>query len=273
MHEFNKQALTVEEMYGDWDYEAAEALLERSLEPRRSLMIFDTVASLGTGSGDHTLDIGGRNGFHALIMAERFGCRVTVVDPAPANIADGEAAIVDHEYGHLVDMKLGVIENIPARDDAFDLVFSRDMMSHVPDLEAGFTECARVLRPGGAMVIHANFNTDLMEPQESELLHGTTASVAMNADPQFFESAFGQAGLTVAGLQVIGSEWYEANQEAGHSPNYALQVSKLRRGRDRYVEELGDVAYRSMLGNALWGTYLLIGKLEARLYVLRSPGD
>ena len=261
-------ALTIEEMYGDWDYEAAEVLLEQSLEPRRSSMIFDAVASLRIGPDDRVLDIGGRNGFHALIMAERFGCTVTVVDPVPANLAEGAEMIAEHGHGHLVDLKPGVIADIPEADGAFDLVFSRDMISHVPDLDAGFAECARVLVPGGAMVIHANFDTELMEPQESKALHNATASVQRNARPEFFEASAERAGFSVENLEVIGSEWYEANQEAGSSPNYALQVSKLRRRRDHYLAELGEVAYRSMLGNALWGTYLLIGKLEARLYIL-----
>ena len=68
---------------------------------------------------------------------------------------------------------------------------------------------------------------------------------------------------------MIGSEWYEASQETGTAPNYMLQVSRLRRAKPRLLEELGEVAYRVMLGNALWSIYLFIGKLETRLYVLR----
>ncbi|NNC74522.1 MAG: hypothetical protein HKN93_03310, partial [Acidimicrobiia bacterium] len=67
------------------------------------------------------------------------------------------------------------------------------------------------------------------------------------------------------------SEWYEASQESGASSNYMLQISRLRRDEDRLVDELGEMAYRSMYGNALYGVYMLIGKLETRLYVLRLP--
>ena len=48
-------------------------------------------------------------------------------------------------------------------------------------------------------------------------------------------------------------------------------TSRRPPGSDELVEELGEMAYRSMYGNALWGVYLLIGKLETRLYVLRLP--
>jgi len=70
------EPVTVEEMYGDWDYEAAVAALDRSLSPRPAASIFDVVESLGVGVGDVVLDIGGREGQHALVMAERFDCRV-----------------------------------------------------------------------------------------------------------------------------------------------------------------------------------------------------
>ena len=265
--------LTVDEMYGDWDYEAAVEMLEQSLEPRRSSVIFDSVASLGVGPKDNILDIGGRDATHGLMMAERFGCRVTVVDPAPANLADGEANLAEHESGHLVTLRPGLMEDIPTADDSFTVIFSRDMISHVDDLPTGFSECARVLAPGGSMVIHANFQTDLMEPREAERLYNATAAVPRNADVGFFEDSLRAAGFTVSDLDVVGSEWYEATQEAGISPNYLLQISRLRRAEDRFVQAFGEVAYRSMYGNALWGCYLLFGKLEARLYTLIAPGS
>jgi cyclopropane fatty-acyl-phospholipid synthase-like methyltransferase len=259
-------------MYGDWDWEAAVELVGESLNPRTSRSIFDTVGSLGVGPSDVVLDIGGRDGSHALLMAERFGCRVVVVDPAEANLADGERNIVDHQYGHLVEIRRGTIEEIPAADGRFSLVFSRDMMNHVVDIDRGLAECHRVLRPGGAMVIHQVFATDLLEPREAERLWSDVATVPERMTVADFERAAARTGFNIDSLDVIGSEWYEANQEAGVSPNYALQVSRLNRVRDRYLEELGETAYRIVYGNALWAIYLLIGKLETRLYVLRR-GD
>jgi cyclopropane fatty-acyl-phospholipid synthase-like methyltransferase len=261
--------MTVEEMYGYWDYEAAVALLERSLDPRPAQSIFDTVAALGAGTDDVVLDIGGRDGRHGLVMAERFGCRVVSVDPAPANIADGERNVAEHEYGHLVSIRQGSIEQIPGADAEFDLVFSRDMLAHVADLGQGLAECHRVLKPGGAMLIHQVFATDLLEPKEAERLYADLAVVPERMSVADFEAAVGPAGFSVESLDVIGSEWYEASQEAGTAPNYALQLSRLRRAKDDLLARLGEMPYRTMYGNALWSIYLLIGKLETRLYSLR----
>lgn len=266
-----REPLTVEEMYGDWDYEAAVELLDQSLSPRPSTSIFDVVESLGVGPTDAVLDIGGRDAYHSLLMAERFGCRVVCVDPADANVEDGHHAVAEHESGHLVEIRRGVIEDIPAADDEFTLAFSRDMLAHIPDIDAAMAECRRVLVPGGRMVIHAVFATDLLEPREMAYLYANTAAVPARAFAADFEASAQNAGFAIEDVDMVGSEFYEASQEAGLSPNYTLQISRLRRAKDVMRDQLGDVAYRTMYGNALWGTYLLIGKLETRVYVLRAP--
>lgn len=265
------EPISVEQMYGEWDYETAITRLEQSLSPRRAASIYDTVESLGTGPDDRVLDIGGRDGRHGLEMAERFGCHVVSVDPVQANIDLGMSEFVEHKYRSHLDLVRGAIEDIPAADAAFNLVFSRDMFGHVADAESGLRECYRVLVPGGAMVVHEVNATDLMEPSEAERLYADLAVVPERMSAPGFEAAAKQAGFGIESVEIIGSEWYEASQEAGIAPNYALQISRLRRAKEELLHDLGEFAYRSMYGNALWGLYLLIGKLETRLYVLRKP--
>lgn len=261
--------MSVEEMYGDWDYEAAVKILERSLSPRSSMSLFDTVDSLGVGAGDLVLDIGGRDGRHSLVMAERFGCRAVSVDPVEANIALGARLLAEHEFSHLVELRLGAIEDIPAKSGVFDLVLSRDMLGHIEDLDKALAECARVLSPDGAMVIHEVFATPLLEPQEAQMLCLDVATVPERMSVSGFEAAVDASGFSVESVELIGSEWNEASQEAGTAPNYLLQVSRLRRAKRQLIDELGEVTYRVMYGNALWSIYQMLGKLESRVYVLR----
>jgi SAM-dependent methyltransferase len=261
--------VSVEGMYGDWDYEAAVEVLGRSLNPRSSMSLFDTVGSLGVGEGDLVLDIGGRDGRHSLVMAERFGCRAVSVDPVEANIAEGVRLLAEHEFGHLVELRLGAIESIPAENGVFDLVLSRDMLGHVEDLDRAFAECARVLSTAGVMVIHEVFATPLLEPQEAQMLCADVATHPERMSVGGFEAAVDASAFGIESLDPVGSEWAEASQEAGTAPNYLLQVSRLRRAKKRLVEELGEVPYRVMYGNALWSIYQMLGKLESRVYVLR----
>ena len=265
------EPVTVEEMYGDWDWEAAVEAVSRSLDPRPSSSIFDTLERLGVGPDDRVLDIGGRAGGHALVMAERFGCRVVSIDPSPENLAEGMTTIAEHEVGHLVEVVLGTIEQIPAGDGAFTVIFSRDMFTHIPDADIALAECFRVLAPGGAMVLHQVFATDLLEPIEAAQVFGHTAGVPERFSSEGFEEAAVGAGFVVEDVEVVGSEWYEASQESGKAPNYLLQVSRLRRNREALIEEIGEVAYRVVYGNALWSINQLLGKMESRVYVLRRP--
>jgi SAM-dependent methyltransferase len=265
------EPVTVEEMYGDWDWEAAVAAVDRSLDPRPSSSMIDMFGALGPGPGDVVLDIGGRDARHGLEMAERFGCAVISVDPAAANIADAKIAISEHEFGHLVDAVLGVIEEIPAADGAFNFVFSRDMFAHVVDANAALAECSRVLAPSGLMMIHQVFATDLLEPIEAAEVYGHTAAVPERFSVDGFEEAATTAGFRIENVDVVGSEWYEASQEAGKAPNYLLQISRLRRNREALIEEIGEVAYRVVYGNALWTINQMLGKLESRVYTLRRP--
>ena len=261
--------VTVDEMYGEWDWDAAVAAVDRSLDPRPSSSIVDMFGALDPGPGDVVLDIGGRDARLGLDMAERFGCRVISVDPVAANIADGKVAISEHEFGHLVEAVPGSIEEIPADDGAFQFAFSRDMFAHVADADRALAECVRVLAPNGLMLFHQVFATDLLEPIEADQVFGHTAAVPERFSVSGFEDAAEAAGFRVEKVEVVGSEWYEASQEAGKAPNYLLQVSRLRRNKEALLDEIGEIAYRVVYGNALWSINQLLGKLESRVYTLR----
>ena len=142
------------------------------------------------------------------------------------------------------------------------------MFAHVEDAEVALCECARVHAPRGVMVVHQVFATDLLEPIEAAQVIGHTAAVPERFSADGFEQAAISARFTIENLEVVGSEWYEASQEAGTAPNYLLQVSRLRRAREALIEEIGETAYRVVYGNALWSINQMLGKLESRIYTL-----
>ncbi len=263
--------LTVDEMYGDWgiEWEDVVALADRSLGPRPRTSMYDTFGTLGVGEGGYVLDIGGRDAAQALDIAERFGCRVLSVDPVQANIDLGTADIAEHGFGDLVENLLGTITEIPAPDDAFDAIFSRDMMGHVADLEGALAECRRVLKPGGAMVIHDVFATPLLEPREAAQLCADLAQVPERLDGELFERTVAEAGFTIEVIDRVGSEWLESLLEGEDGEMRLLRAARLHRDRARYLAEMGDVPYRVLQSNNLWTIYRMIGKLEDRVYVLR----
>lgn len=264
--------LTVEQMYGDWgfEFEDAVALTDRSLGPRPRTSMYDTFGTLGIGSGGYVLDIGARDAAQSLELAGRYGCRVLAVDPVQANIDLGVEDIAGHERGDLVEMKRGTINDIPADDDSFDAIFSRDMIGHVEDLAGALTECRRVLEPGGAMVIHDVFATALLEPNESARLCADLAQVPERLDAELFERTVEQAGFTIEVVDRVASEWLETLLEGEDGEKRLLRAARLRRDKDRFVEEMGVIPFRVVEANNLWTIYRMIGKLEDRVYVISA---
>jgi SAM-dependent methyltransferase len=55
-----------------------------------------------------------------------------------------------------VDAQVGDVQELPFADGSFDVAVAAWMLYHVPDLDRGLSELARVLRPGGALVAVTN---------------------------------------------------------------------------------------------------------------------
>lgn len=265
--------ITVDEMYGDWDLDPVLEALDRSLSPRPSSSLLDLVGDAGAGPGDTVLDIGGREGQHALAMAEKYGCRVVAVDLVQANIDRGLELVKDHDCAYMVELKQGDITAIPADDETFKVVFSRDMLGHVQNLHQALSECHRVLKPGGAMIIYEVFGTPLLYPEEADQLCRDLATVPERMDADDMESTIAAVGFDIERREILGSEHVEASQETGTGPNHLVEISRMRRAKEALIEEVGEIPYRVMYGNALYSIYRFIGKLESRSYLLRKAGD
>jgi ubiquinone/menaquinone biosynthesis C-methylase UbiE len=266
--------LTIDQMYGDWDveWEEAMALTDRSLDPRPSASIFDTLSTLGLGKEDVVLDIGGRDATDGLAIAERFGCRVIVVDPVQANLDDGLRAVATHDHGNLVEVRQGTINQIPVDDDIVDVVFSRDMLTHVEDLDGALLECRRVLTPEGSMLVHQVFETPLLEPTEKARVCADLATVPQRLSVEAFEDAVRRAGFRIRAIDRIGSEWLESSLEQEDGERRLLRAARMERAKDDIVATVGVAPFRVMRANNLWTIYRMIGKLEERVYSLTLDG-
>jgi SAM-dependent methyltransferase len=262
--------LTVEQMYGHWDvdWDEAMALTDQSLDPRPKTSIYDTLSAVGLGDGDIVVDIGGRDATDGLAIAERFGCRVIVVDPVQLNVDDGMRAVAGHDRGNLVEVRRGTINQVPVDDGGADVVFSRDMMTHVEDLDGALFECRRVLQPAGSMIIHQVFGTPLLEPNEKARICADLATVPDRLDVDVFEDSVDRAAFSIQAVDRIGSEWLESLLEGDDGERRLLRSARMRRAKDEIVAEVGVIPFRVMQANNLWTIYRMIGKLEERIYSL-----
>jgi SAM-dependent methyltransferase len=253
--------------------EELRAALDESLQPRGPELLYDLVAGLGLPRGAHALDAGCGEGRHAVELAERFRFTVTGVDPLPRHLELANAAAGRRpEAGHRVRFAPGAVEALPLGDRTVDLVWCRDVLVHVADLDLACAELHRVLRSGGRALVYGMFATERLEPREAEWLWRTMRVAAGGADPARTEAALAAAGFVLDERLELGSEWGErAEEESGSAGRRLLHAARLLRDPERYVGRFGREAYEIALGDCLWHVYAMIGKLDRRAYLLSKP--
>ena len=101
------------------------------------------------------LEVGCGWGELAERMSRELDCDVVAVDQSERMV---ELAT---ERG--VAAQVADVQELPFGDDEFDAVVAAWMLYHVPELDLALSECARVLRPGGALVAVTNAATDFSE--------------------------------------------------------------------------------------------------------------
>ncbi len=104
---------------------------------------------LGSVADKKLLDVGCGDGALASELA-RHGAIVTGLDADPAMIAAARRTEIEATQLHLVE---GHAERLPFDDVAFDFVVAVTVLCFVRDAKRAVMQMARVLRPGGRLVI------------------------------------------------------------------------------------------------------------------------
>jgi ubiquinone/menaquinone biosynthesis C-methylase UbiE len=107
------------------------------------------------------LDVGCGTGCLLRLLAGRCpqATDLAGIDAAPSMIETAEQAAGDRRLRFTV----GAAEHLPYPDDAFDLIVSTTSFDHWADQRTGLGECARVLAPGGHLVL-ADVFSPLLRP-------------------------------------------------------------------------------------------------------------
>jgi demethylmenaquinone methyltransferase/2-methoxy-6-polyprenyl-1,4-benzoquinol methylase len=112
-----------------------------------------TVMVANVQPGQHVLDIAGGTGDLARAFARRVGARGLVVhsDINEALLRRGRARLEDE--GVLVPSLLADAQALPLPDASFDIVSVAFGLRNMTDKERALAEMARVLRPGGRLLV------------------------------------------------------------------------------------------------------------------------
>jgi SAM-dependent methyltransferase len=157
--------------------------------------------------GETVLDLGSGAGFDAFLAAREVGRtgRVIGVDMTDDMLARARANAERAGVGN-VEFRKGYIEALPVADASVDVVISNCVINLVPDKAAVFREAARVLRPGGRLVLSDVVLNAPLPPAIAEsaaALTGCVAGAALRAD---YLRTIAEAGL--ADVEVLADKGF-----------------------------------------------------------------
>jgi len=109
---------------------------------------------LSVKPGERVLEVGPGTGYYTLDVAEWVG------EDGAVDILDVQQEMLDHTMERArerglanITPRLGDATGMPYEDGTFDAAFLVTVLGEVPDQDAALRELARVLRPGGRLVV------------------------------------------------------------------------------------------------------------------------
>jgi ubiquinone/menaquinone biosynthesis C-methylase UbiE len=111
--------------------------------------------------------------------------RITAVDGSAAMIELGAQAVREAGLEARVTAMQGYIPGLALPERSFDAVVSKDLLHHLPDPAALWTEARRLGRPGAILYV-----MDLIRPATQQDAHDIVERVASNEHPILKEDFF-----------------------------------------------------------------------------------
>ena len=186
------------QVYEAWRTQSLGSLTD-AIELR---LVLDLV---GDPPGVRLLDAGCGDGALVAAAAAK-GAEVTGVDPDPAMLLAAQKRLAG--AGVKATFTEGRLERLPFPDASFDVVASITVLCFLPDAEPAFREMARVLRPGGRLILGELHRWSLWAAQRRvrAWLGSRTWKAARFRTPGELRALAGQAGLRVTALR--GAVYY-----------------------------------------------------------------
>ena len=135
-------------------YEKSDIIALNSNAAASSFGCGNPLAFSGVKEGDTVLDLGSGAGFDLILAAKKVGPngRVIGVDMTEAMIEKARENIKAEGLTN-VDVRYGLIENLPVDSASVDWVISNCVINLSPEKKRVFSEIQRVLKPGGQMLV------------------------------------------------------------------------------------------------------------------------
>lgn len=150
-HEHERKEVSVRDGYAAWAsfYDAVGNPLVAVEEPVVEALL-DTLPPFSTA-----VDAGTGTGRHALRLARRKGVTVTGYDVSPEMLAVARQSADTEKLSSVRFERVAGLGDtpLPAASGSFDLLVCALALCHVPNIAGAVAECARIVRPGGHLVL------------------------------------------------------------------------------------------------------------------------
>jgi ubiquinone/menaquinone biosynthesis C-methylase UbiE len=207
--------------------------------------------------GKTVLDVGCGNGNTALAIAKEVSPngKVVGIDLSPEGIAEAKRKAVELGLEKITEFRVADAEHLPFKDNSFDVVISECVVCLTPDKQKTINEKARVLKPGGKLVMHdVVTRTDMPESVKTNpQLYCGCIGGAVSQDE--YVKMFKKAGLTeVKAFDQSNSDDPATRYQSSFkkSLNSAVLMVAISQKDDKDFQEIVNFVRKGGLGYALF---------------------
>jgi tocopherol O-methyltransferase len=210
--------------------------------------------------GDRILDVGCGVGGSSAWLAEHRDAEVVGSNITPSQLERAQSLAAARDLDGQVQFVTDDFTDMGFRDDSFDLVWGLESICHAEETTAFLTEAARVLAPGGRLVVADRFVTvrDLSPDQRQRMNHWLDGwAIPSLAHRDDFRSALKSTGFETVDFRDItehtkpSSRWLAIVSALCYPGSRLLEFLRLRTGTQTKNVVAGYYQYLTLL-DGLW---------------------
>ena len=207
---------------------------------------------LDLAPGDLLVDLASGYGDASLWLSGHFGCRVVALNLIHVQNKIALENANKAENNERLRVIEGDFNHVPIRSGVADVVWTQESLLHAEDRGRVLREAARILQPGGILLLTDILQLDVMEAEEQRLIYERVSLKSLESFESYRELIAG------VGLQML--EVVDLSRHTG--PYYADLATNLEHHRETLVAAIGSEYVEYTIGAMRhWSEAAYEGKL------------